>query len=208
MWLLLLLFLNFVNFNYANLYSTNQCNNLDDVNSCINEYGCAWCNKSFVTEKNITFEIGCNVFEVCPLEFDKDSVECIYKESYSYNFNCMMVNIVVFTIIMCGFLLCNMCLFGSVYYVFIKNLDERNKIIFKNIFCLMILFLCIVGIVTSYTNNMIYFRYMFSLIIFSFIIMFLSSLILFRKKRHIRTYTLINNDEQMENSNPPDYGKI
>lgn len=151
-------------FNFSNadfLFETN-CKNNNNLNDCINDFGCGWCNVTkinknisnntvYYTEKVINT---CNQIHFCPLNANNS---CIIKNNYYYNFNCFLSYFILYIFFIFGYLL--------IWIFFIYALNISNS--YKNIYKLFMGFLILTGFIFLFYDSLVFSIYFFLLLTIS-----------------------------------------
>jgi hypothetical protein len=160
---LLLTFLSLISCGHSILFNINTLCEFNQINSCLNNYYCSWCNVSYITNGTYVYEEKCKIADVCENNFNSSSL-CLYNKHYESvcDFYSLLINVLILFV-----------LFGSTYsilYSIITSLSEENTS--KKIpYSIIIGFLInIPAIILWFTRSQYFILYIFSLIIISFLL--------------------------------------
>ena len=188
---LVLLLLNFINL-FSNtegrFINHNICSSKDTIDSCINEYGCGWCN---TTNNSLTNNEQCNEISVCPIN---NLGNCKINDNYYYGFDCFLINIFLIIIIIGGFCLCNLCIIGCVLSLY-PTFDINKKM--KYIITAYLSLILTLGILSLLFNEMLFLNISFYLTIFLLFIIMLNGFQRYKISKKEHKYKLINYDDPL-----------
>ena len=188
---LVLLLLNFINLfsaTEARFINNNICKEKDNINSCIDVYGCGWCNttnNSFINNQH------CSEISVCP---ESNLENCEINQDYYYRFNCFLINIFLIFIIIGGFCLFNLCIIGMVLSLYpTTDVNRKTKYIIT-IYSVLILTL---GILSLLFNELLFLNVSFYLTLILLFIVILNGFQRYKISKRQHNYTLINDHEPL-----------
>ena len=188
------------------------CNTFTGQDTCVNNYGCGWCNSTYVTNTSVTHSSICKEINICPLSNDNSHEICVINKDYYYKFNCFLSKFVVYSLLIFGFLMITSCIYFGILYS-IRNNDSETPRNYGLLSCLFLL-ICISGACLLFVNDYIFSNFIFILLVMS---CGLPCLFYIKKKERQINYhdedyeaLLISVHDQGDddkNENPPSYGK-
>lgn len=171
-----------------NIFYT-SCKDLDNVNDCIDEYGCGWCNTTIYNNFSTTHKNICREIDTCPT--NTSDTKCIIEDKYYYSFNCFMYSFLTWVIIILA-LLCQVgCIFALAHSSGLFSDDNRKRKIglFSLIFAVFI-----TGMVLLFQDSYIFTNYFF---VMFFILVFVVIINIYFKIRYRsmkNRYELVSNE--------------
>ena len=181
-----------------------DCSQYDNKKDCIKYYQCSWCNNTIDNDGNLG-SIGNNsnnnnnsnsiVVTTCKnyLPCINDD-QCVYSDDLSLNTECVFVNILVFTLLILGFVV----MLGLLLYS-INNLLAHSNIplnVKKSIISLVSFIVIIPNLLFFFINTQYFIYYYVTILITAF---FASSLSRFYIKRN-QSYQLLHDNDIPEYS--------
>lgn len=124
------------------------CKNLNNIDRCINEYGCGWCNITNIHQNNTSFiqeySQSCKEINICPV--NNSDVNCIIKETEYHKINCFLFSIISWFLYLCAILFLCACFISCFSYCGLVNVNEKKGMIgpvfVLTIFTVSIVLLC------------------------------------------------------------------
>ena len=129
-----------------------DCSKYDNKNDCISEQACSWCNITDVSDDNDTVVISsCKNYLPC-----LNDVECIYSDEVALNTECVFVSLLIFILIVTGFLLTLYLLLQSLKNL-LNYIDTPDRV--KTPVISLVSFIVIVPNLLFFFLNIQYFIY-------------------------------------------------
>ena len=131
-----------------------SCKDYKNVDDCVKEYGCGWCN--ITDSKNydnntIVFKEVCSEINICPT--NNSDYDCIVKSDYYYNFNCFLFSVISWILYLCAIFFICLCFFACFHHCGLINTNDRKRFIgpvfILTIFAVSIVLLCNNAIIFS-----------------------------------------------------------
>lgn len=141
------------------------CNTFTSQDTCINNYGCGWCNTTNINNFSITYNTACKEINICPLSNGPSSEICVINSDYYYKFNCFLSKFIIYSLLIFGFLMITTCIYFGIFYTIRNNNSETPKN--YGLLSFLFLFICISGACLLFVNDYIFSNFIFILLIIS-----------------------------------------
>ena len=147
-------------------YTQNTCEPHTTSDSCIDQWPCMWCNKTYIdntTEYNVS---SCNAVYPCYYDSEQYS-HCEYTHSKRYMKTCYTLSLLFYMLLVVSFYISVLVIYGRVNLFLIEgNVDDyTRKSINGIVFFIIFIPLIITFIVKPYIFNILYLSYILVAII-------------------------------------------
>ena len=141
------------------------CNTFTSQDTCIDNYGCGWCNSTNIINTSLTYTTMCKEINICPLSSSESKEICVINSDYYYKFNCFLSKFIIYSLLIFGFLMITSCIYFGIFYTIRNNNSETPKN-YGLLSCLF-LFICISGACLLFINDYIFSNFIFILLVIS-----------------------------------------
>ena len=184
------------------------CNTFSNQDSCINNYGCGWCNTTNLVNDSLKETVICREIDICPISEQDNNEICTINRDYYYKFNCFLSKFIIYSLLIFGFLM----IMAGIYIAILYNMKNppHNTINNYGLISCITITICIMGACLLFVNDFIFSNFIFVLVIIALIF---SCVSIRKRNRRISYYDTENNEHLLyvnnedNHENPPLYGK-
>lgn len=180
------IYLFFTLFNITHAFSIHVCSDINDLDNCISNWNCMWCNNSYIENNTIVHDHTCNTVNPCFLS-QENNKNCLYNDEHKYELQCKIGTILQYLLLFVGYYCSLIVIYGTLNKIILKDIESKYL---RNSLNTFVLILNIVPIFIAFFMNELVFNFLFTSYVFSAI--FIYCCIQAEKKYTKETYTAIN----------------